>query len=187
MLFPWVKSVVSKARERYDARRRFFNLHRRENMKKFAGVILFVCFCVGPAFVQAQTAPAAAPAKGPSVSQAAQQLEHDWVDAVKAGDTDKLGQLLADDWVGLGYGGGGKATKQSFLADVKSGAIKIQSFEFGPMSVLVIGSVAVVQGSDTEKSTYNGKDTSGKYEWMDVFAKRNGKWVAVRSQTAITK
>jgi hypothetical protein len=112
-------------------------------MKKFAGVILFVCFCVGPAYVQAQTAPAAAPAKGPSVAQAVQQLEHDWVDAVKAGDTDKLGQLLADDWVGLGYGGGAKATKQSFLADVKSGGIKIQSFDFGPMNVMVIGSVAV--------------------------------------------
>jgi ketosteroid isomerase-like protein len=144
-------------------------------MKKLAGAILLVCCCVGPAFVHAQTAPAAAPAKSPSVSQAVQQLEHDWVDAMKAGDTDKLGQLLGDDWVGLGYGSSGKATKQSFLAEVKSGASKIQSFEFGPMSVMVIGNVAVVQGSDTEKSTSNGKDTSEKYMWMDVFVKRDGK------------
>jgi ketosteroid isomerase-like protein len=156
-------------------------------MKKFAGAILLICCCVGPAVVQAQTAPAAAPAKGPSVSQSVQQLEHDWVDAMKAVDTDKLGEVLADDWVGLGYGGAGKATKQSFLADVKSGASKLQSFEFGPMNVIVIGNVAVVQGSDTEKSTSNGKDTSGKYVWMDVFAKRDGKWVAVRSQNAMAK
>ena len=153
-------------------------------MKKLAGAALLICACVGSAFAQAQTPPAAAPAKSPSVSQALQQLEHDWVDAMKAGDTDKLGSILADDWVGLGYGAG-KATKQSFLADVKSGASKMESFEFGPMDVKVLGKVAVVQGSDTEKSTSNGKDSSGKYAWTDVFVNRDGKWVAVRSQAAM--
>jgi len=46
---------------------------------------------------------------------------------------------------------------------------------------------AVVQGSDTEKSMTNGKDSSGKYVWMDVFVKRDGKWVAVRSESTIVK
>ena len=35
--------------------------------------------------------------------------------------------------------------------------------------------------------TTKGKDTSGKWVWMDVFAKRDGKWVAVRSQAAMVK
>ena len=52
----------------------------------------------------------------------------------------------------------------------------------GPMDVRVFGSIGVVQGSDTEKSSYKGKDTSGKYVWMDVFQKKNGKWQAVRSE-----
>ena len=52
------------------------------------------------------------------------------------------------------------------------------------MDVKVIGNVAVVQGSDTEKSSYKGTDTSGKWAWMDVFVKRDGKWLAVRSQLA---
>jgi hypothetical protein len=55
------------------------------------------------------------------------------------------------------------------------------------MDVKVIGNVAVVQGSDTEKGTSSGKDSSGKYVWMDVFANRNGKWVVVRSQEAMVK
>jgi ketosteroid isomerase-like protein len=155
-------------------------------MKKLAGAALLVCACAGLVFSQAQTPPAAASAKGPSVSQAVQQLEHDWTDANKAADTDKLGAILADDWVGLGFGGE-KSTKQSYLEAVKSGKLALQSFEFGPMNVKVLGNVAVVQGSDTEKSMSNGKDSSGKYAWMDVFVKRDGKWVAVRSQTAMVK
>ena len=71
--------------------------------------------------------------------------------------------------------------------DVKSGSNKLETFEMGPMDVKVLGSVAVVQGSDTEKSTTDGKDTSGKFSWMDVFVKRDGKWVAVRSQLAKVK
>jgi hypothetical protein len=40
-----------------------------------------------------------------------------------------------------------------------------------------------VVGSDTEKSTYHGKDSSGQYSWTDVFVKRNGQWQAVASQS----
>jgi ketosteroid isomerase-like protein len=153
-------------------------------MKKLAGTMLLVCVCAGLAFAQTKTPPAAAPAKAPSVSQIVKQLEHDWTDAAKAGDADKLGQILADDWTGIGYDGK-KLTKESELADVKSGKSKLESFEFGPMDVKVLGNVAVVQGSDTEKSTTNGKDTAGKWVWTDVFAKRDGKWVVVRSQSAM--
>jgi len=63
----------------------------------------------------------------------------------------------------------------------------MDSFDMGSMQVKMVGGAAVVQGSDTEKSTSNGKDSSGKYVWMDVFAKRDGKWMAVRSQTALVK
>lgn len=151
-------------------------------MKKLVGAVLLVSACVGLAFAQTKMPPA----KGPSVSQAVKQLEHDWVNASKAGDTDKLGQILADDWTGIGYDGS-KQTKQSYMADWKSGKSKLESFEFGPMDVKVMGSVAVVQGSDTEKSTTNGRDSSGKFVWMDVFVKRHSKWVAIRSQNAVVK
>jgi ketosteroid isomerase-like protein len=148
-------------------------------MKKLAGTIVLVCLCV--AVVIAQTKKSA-PAAG-ATEAAVKQLEHDWTEAMKAGDADKLSQILADDWTGLTYLGG-KDTKQSVLADLKSKASTLTSYEFGPMDVWVAGNIAVVQGSDTEKSTTKGKDSSGKYVWMDVFVKRSGKWQAVRSQSA---
>lgn len=154
-------------------------------MRKLLGAVLLVCACVGLAYAQAaKTTPAKT--ASPSVSDAIKQLEHDWMDAAKANDADKLSQILADDWAGIGIDGS-KETKQSTLAEMKSGASTLTSFEFGPMDVKVLGNVAVCQGSDTEKSTGKGKDTSGKYVWMDVFVKRDGKWVAVRSQSAIVK
>jgi ketosteroid isomerase-like protein len=154
-------------------------------MKKLVGTILLVFVCVGLALAQGQTPPAGTVTKAPSVSDSIKQLELDWENAMKSGDLDKLSTILADDWVGIGEHG--KETKQSFIADAKSGANKIESFEMGPMDVKVIGSVAVCQGSDTEKSTTKGKDSSGKWVWMDVFVNRGGKWVAVRSETTMVK
>jgi ketosteroid isomerase-like protein len=148
-------------------------------MKKLVGALLLVSACVALAFAQTET-PAA---MGPTTAESLKQLEHDWVDAAIAGDTDKVSQILADDWIGVGYDGS-KETKQSHLAEMKSGKAKLESFEFGSMDVKALGTVAVVQGTNTEKSTtIDGKDSSGKYAWMDVFVKRDGKWVIVRSQS----
>lgn len=144
---------------------------------KMLAVVLLVCACFGPSYGQDKKPAASATA------EEVKQLEHDWTDAMKAGDVDKLSQILADDWTSLSYDGS-KSTKKQYLSQLKSGASKLESFEFGPMDVKVLGAVAVVQGSDTEKSSMKGKDTSGKWVWTDVFVKRNGKWQAVRSQAA---
>ncbi|MBZ5607343.1 MAG: nuclear transport factor 2 family protein [Acidobacteriia bacterium] len=149
-------------------------------MAKVLSVFLLVGACLCP--VYGQTTKAASS----SAAETVKQLERDWTEASKARDTDKLAQILADDWVGLGFDGV-KSTKKELLANTKSGVSKTDSVEIGPMDVKVIGTIAIVQGSDTEKSSFKGKDTSGKWVWMDVFENRNGKWQAVRSQSAIVK
>lgn len=151
-------------------------------MRKLAWTILLVCACAG--LGTGPTRMAAADESG--VATHLKQLETDWVQAMKDGNTARLNEILADDWVGINDDGS-KATKQNHVSDVKSGKLKMESFEMGPMEVKALGNVAVVQGSDTEKSTYDGKDYSGKYVWTDVYVKRGGKWQAVRSQIAKVK
>lgn len=149
-------------------------------MRKLFGVVLVLCISMGLALAQGTAAkkPAAA---GSGAAEELKQAERDWIAGQKAGDADKIGALIADDWSGLNSDGK-KVNKQQYLADYKSGAEKFQSIEVGPMDVRVFGNIGVVQGSDTEKSSYKGKDTSGKYVWMDVFQKKDGKWQAVRSE-----
>lgn len=121
---------------------------------------------------------------GPAVEL--KQMEQDWADSYKANDAEKLSQIVADDWKVI-RPDGGTSTKAEEIADLKSGRNKVETIEFGPIDVKLIASVGIVQGSNTRKSSHDGKDTSGKFAWTDLFAKRDGKWVAVRSQVGRVK
>jgi len=122
-----------------------------------------------------------------SVEQALMQMERDWsqVGTNKANvdkDAKTLETIMADDWTGFDFMGK-QNTKAEAIANLRSGAATTQSVELAPMKVRVFGDTAIVTGGDTEKSTYKGKDSSGKYVWMDVFVNRNGKWQAVSSES----
>jgi ketosteroid isomerase-like protein len=107
--------------------------------------------------------------KAEAKSSSAEQVEQALMD-----------KILADDWVGLGPAG--SLTKAQLLAGLKSGDLKLESETLGEMKVRVFGDTAVVTGSDDEKSSYKGKDSSGHHVWTDVFVKRQGHWQAVASQ-----
>jgi len=121
-------------------------------------------------------------ADAPSVEQNLMQMERDWTQAGLKKDAASLDKIIADDWVAIGFDGK-TVTKAEVMADLKSGASAAQTVELGAMKVRVFGNTAVVTGSDTEKSTYKGKDSSGKYVWTDVFVMRQGHWQAAASQS----
>jgi ketosteroid isomerase-like protein len=151
-------------------------------MRRTIAVITILAASFGAVFAQDKGADRKAAAA--ATAEAIKQMERDWFDAEKAADVDKLGAILAPDW--RSQGPDGKiSTKAEALRDLKEGKVKVESFEIGPMDVKVVGNVAICQGSDTEKSTDHGRDTSGKWLWTDVFAKRGDKWVAIRSQSAM--
>jgi hypothetical protein len=111
------------------------------------------------------------------------QIEKDWSDAQKTRNVDKLRDILADNWVGLGWDGE-VSDKAKALTEVKSLSNSLDNIEMGPMTVRIFGNTAIVTGSDIEKSAEHGKDSSGKYVWTDVFLRHNGKWIAIASQSA---
>lgn len=123
------------------------------------------------------------PTSGKSAEAELKQIENNWTDAQKTRNVEKLRGILADAWVGIGPDGAA-SDKTTALADLKSPANSLDSVEVGPITVRVFGNTAIVTGTDTEKSTEHGKDSSGKYVWTDVFVKQKGQWRAVASQSA---
>lgn len=118
--------------------------------------------------------------EGTSTEQTLKQLEQDWTDAALKKDSAAMGKILANDWVSLGTSG--ETSRAKALAELSSGENRIDSMTLGDLKVRVFGDVAVVTGSDDEKSSNKGKDTSGHYVWTDVFVRRDGRWQAVASQ-----
>jgi ketosteroid isomerase-like protein len=148
-------------------------------MNKLLALILFAGVCVG---LVSASATDEQPQNAVAVA-AVKQFERDFGDALVAGDTDKLDQILADDWVTVGMSGK-VYTKESVLADVRAGRDKLNWFELGPMDVQVFGDVAIGQGSVTEKRMLDGKESNGQFVFTDLLQKREGQWRVVRSAAA---
>jgi ketosteroid isomerase-like protein len=136
-------------------------------------IVLVGCVSLDPVLAQ----PPKAPAQATSIYDAIMQLTHEWGDAEVASDVDKVNQIIADDWI-ADYPGH-PITKAAILGDVRSGKGKLLSYELGPHEVKAFGDVAVVQGSVTERRA--GADGVLHFAYMDVWTKREGKWLVVRS------
>jgi uncharacterized protein (TIGR02246 family) len=108
--------------------------------------------------------------------QALMQVERDWAVASAANDAAALDKLTTDDYVN--NNAGQVVTKKQMLANIRSGASKVASAETGELRAFVVGDTATVYGVWTEKSTLNGKDTSGTFRFVDTFVKRDGRWLA---------
>jgi len=70
------------------------------------------------------------------------------------------------------------------ILDFKSGAVKFDSRELSDLNVRVYGNSAVVTGRVTQKSTENGKDTSGENHFTRVYVKEKDRWVVSVAQQA---
>ena len=120
--------------------------------------------------------------------QAIPKIEQEFLDALLKSDTSVAERYLADSYVFTDPDGlvSGKA---EFIRDVKSGTLKLESSTYADMKVQAADAdMAVVTYRSTDKGTYKGKDISGEYRWIDVFAKRGGRWQIVVGQgTKIAK
>ena len=98
-------------------------------------------------------------------------------------DVASLRRIISDEWIC--QGATGVSTRESFLDDIARGKLVVRRFVLHDIRVRVFGNVAYLMGADDEDSAYAGTDNSGTYNWLDVWTKRNGRWVSVATQ--ITK
>jgi ketosteroid isomerase-like protein len=129
------------------------------------------------------------PVNTASIEAELKKLEQDWAAAANAKDGDAVRRVLADDVV-LTYPDGTTGTKNDEVQLVESGAITADSWETLESKVTVLdadaafitGRSVVKNGKLKHPKTQKTIDISGEYRFLDVFAKRNGRWQVVASQ-----
>jgi uncharacterized protein (TIGR02246 family) len=104
------------------------------------------------------------------------QLGKRWAEAEARGDPQALGPLLADDFVLVGPLGF-MLDKQQYLGSRLSGDLRHESFAWEDVRVRVYGEAAVAVGSQTQRSTYQGRDASGRFRVTQVAVQQGGRWV----------
>lgn len=110
------------------------------------------------------------------------QLEQDYAKALIAKDRDFLMRFYAPDWRGgnwLGF-----FTKSTMLKSLLDERYVVRSMRLRDIKVRVLRDVAIVQGVDDEVTSMGGHDTSGRWSFTDIFARRGGRWVAIASHTS---
>jgi len=120
----------------------------------------------------------AAPTSDANVEQQVIQVVKDWIDAVPKRDTERIGQLLADDFVAILWDGT-KRTKAEHLEEIRSGKYAVQSITLDDTQARVLGDTAVVTYYQFEKSQTAGVNTSSGSAWTDVLARRDGRWQVI--------
>ena len=101
---------------------------------------------------------------------------------MRSQDARCLDSLFAPEWT-VRWADGSRQTKSEYLASVAQHKDSYESVTTDSLSLSVFGDAAVVTGIDTERSTFSGKKGSGRYAWLDVFARRRGRWQIVASQS----
>ena len=116
--------------------------------------------------------------------------EKAWADGAQRHDVDSVRKILADELI-ITYPDGNTGTKASELSDIESGAVTMDAWEVTDTKVTVMGADGAVitgrgvikNGKYKDPKTKKSIDISGEYRFTDVYARRNGQWLAVASQS----
>ena len=117
------------------------------------------------------------------------KMEREWAAAAETHNAEAVRRIVADDAV-IVYPDGSVATKADEVRTIESGAITADSWELlEPKATLINADTAYLTGRSVVK---NGKykdanmkraiDISGQYRFLNIYARRDGKWQVVASQ-----
>ncbi len=102
-------------------------------------------------------------------------------DALRAGDTAALTQLIAEDYRGFDLRGNPEDRK-IILEVYRPGGAKLTTFEVEGLATRVIGDVGLVTGRGTIGGEYGDDTFQHTVRFMDVFARQGSTWRLIASQ-----
>jgi ketosteroid isomerase-like protein len=103
-----------------------------------------------------------------------ERLNADYIRSVQHGDVRRFGEILADDF--LCSTPDGELIDRSRFLELTARPVAIRNLDAHDVRVRIMGDVAIVHGA-TRYETSDGRTATGRY--TDVWAKRDGRWVAV--------
>ena len=112
--------------------------------------------------------------------QELEQLERDWVDALRRGDGDTLAQIWDRDFV-FTDPRGHSLSRDACLHGIKAGALRITEADVRFVRAHVFGDTGVVVGTIALRGVAGTTAYDGDYSFVDVYARRQGQWRAVLS------
>lgn len=104
-----------------------------------------------------------------------EELNSIWLKAYETRDRKALGSVLADDFIGL-YGETA-LSRQEMLDRLATRPSTKVSWE--KLRIHVSGDAALVTAISTITTTREGKETSARFNYVDVYSRRNGEWRAI--------
>jgi hypothetical protein len=135
-------------------------------------VVAWAAMAAVPASLVAQVPP-------DTIAQDLIALEQQWNDAILRNDRTAAAAFMAEEWTEI-TSDGSVLTRAEDL-DELVGGYHATSLRLSEIAVHVYDNAAVASGISDEQSSYRGKDTSGRFRWMDVWVRRAGRWVCVAS------
>lgn len=113
------------------------------------------------------------------------QIEHEWIDAFVAGDTETLDRILPEDFI-FTDPAGNILTKAEWIEDMTNGSLKFESIHIDDLKVRVLAdSAAVALGRTTVKAQSKEGGFNGKFCYTVMYLKRDGVWQPVAEHAAL--
>ena len=119
------------------------------------------------------------PSRAKITQQKLEKLEHEWLDAVKEKDTERLDRLLGEEFTLTTGRPGNEVRSRAEYIEVTRDLYVIESYEFEELDVHVNGHVALVRSRYRQTGSIAGEDRSQAFLMTDVWVRRAGRWQAV--------
>ena len=114
------------------------------------------------------------------VEQHLREMNDEWVKALVRRDGQVLDRIMADDFY-FAYPMEGD-DKEQFINDVTSGHVRVEYLNRENVTVRIWANTAAVTAKDSVKWFYNGREFSGHYKVVQVYAQRDDRWRLVLVQ-----